>query len=168
MPESLSALIARHAGPGEIVWIGVRPARRAPVVALRAVQITPAGLVGDRRERPGVRAVTLVQAEHLPVVRALARAPAAGFAELRRNIAVAGLNLMALRGAEIAIGAVRLRITGPCAPCSRMEEALGPGGYTALRGHGGVTAKVVSPGRVALGDPVRPCAGISGAAVGER
>lgn len=139
-----------------MVWIGTRPARRAPMTIVEAAEIADAGLIGDRSRKPGPRAVTLIQAEHLPVIRSLARAPAAGFADLRRNIAVAGLPLAGLRGRQITIGSAVLEVTGPCAPCSRMEEALGPGGYAAVRGHGGVTALVISPGRVTLGAVVTP------------
>jgi len=155
MTETLAQLIARHAGAGRVAWIGLRPARRAPMRAVERVAIGAEGLDGDRA-RAGKRAVTLIQAEHLPAIRALARAPGAGFADLRRNLAVEGINLIGLKGREIAVGEAVLRVTGVCAPCSRMEAALGPGGYSAMRGHGGVTAEVIAGGAAKLGDAVRP------------
>jgi MOSC domain-containing protein YiiM len=75
---------------------------------------------------------------------------------LRRNLVVSGLNLSALRGKTLCIGAAMLRLTGPCAPCSRMERVLGHGGYTAMRGHGGWCAEVARPGAICIGDVVLP------------
>ena len=75
-----------------------------------------------------------------------------------RNLVVSGVNLAALRGGEVRLGEVVLRINGPCAPCSRMEETLGQGGYSAVRHHGGWCASVVTPGEIALGDAVAPVA----------
>jgi MOSC domain-containing protein YiiM len=154
--ETLQALLGRFARPGTVRWIGVRPERRAPVRAVERAEVRPAGLEGDRHARLGKRAVTLVQWEHLDVIAALAGLDAVGPEALRRNVAVAGVNLLGLRKATFRIGTAVLRGTGLCAPCSRMEEALGAGGFNAVRGHGGITAEVVRPGAVALGDAVLP------------
>ena len=153
----LAELMGRFAQPGRVAWIGVRPERRAEIRVLEAVEVGLTGLAGDHRATPGKRAVTLIQAEHLPVIAALSGVSPVSPALLRRNLTVSGVNLLGLRGRVVAIGAdVRLRITGPCAPCSRMEAALGHGGYAAMRGHGGMTAEVLAAGRCAVGDPVLP------------
>jgi len=101
---------------------------------------------------PGKRQVTLIQAEHLPVIAALAGLDAVTPEELRRNIVVRGLPLLALKDARFQIGEVILEGTGECHPCSRMEETFGPGGYNAVRGHGGITARVVRGGLIRVGD----------------
>ena len=116
--------------------------------------------LGDRLGRRGeaelsTRQVTLIQAEHLPVIAQLARVEAVDPLALRRNLVVSGINLLALKNAKLRIGdAVLLEVVGPCAPCSRMEEAVGPGGYAAMRGHGGMTARVLEGGPLAVGDAV--------------
>ena len=75
---------------------------------------------------------------------------------LRRNIVVSGINLQALKQRNFKIGSAIFYGTGNCAPCSRMEEALGTGGYNAMRGHGGITAYVVQAGKISVGDSVVP------------
>lgn len=153
--EPLAQLIARHARVGHLDWIGLRPARLGDMAVVDGATIETAGLTGDHA-RPGKRAVTLIQAEHLPVIAAFAGRPIVEPHVLRRNLVVSRINLAALRGRAVRVGTAELRITGPCAPCSRMEAALGPGGYTAMRQHGGWCAEVIRPGRVAIGDAVVP------------
>lgn len=115
-----------------------------------------AGLVGDRYGGgSGSRAITLTQAEHLPLVAALMGLDDLDPALLRRNLVVSGVNLLALKGQRFQVGEAMLEGTGPCHPCSRMEEALGPGGLNAMRGHGGLTARIIQGGVIRIGDPVR-------------
>lgn len=161
LPTGLAAMLARVAQAGRVVWIGVRPSRLAPVVPVEAVEVSAAGLAGDHG-REGPRAVTLVQGEHLAAVGSyLGRGPVAPEV-LRRNVVVAGINLAALKDRPLRLGGAVVVIRGVCAPCSRMEAALGPGGYAALRGHGGWCAEVLAPGPLAVGDGVVPADGMAG------
>lgn len=153
--EDLKDLVARTARPGALVWIGLRPARREAMVSIGAAEIAESGLVGDHG-RPGKRAVTLMQAEHLVAIGSYLGKEAVLPEDLRRNLVVSGLNLLGLRGRRVQIGTAAIEIAGPCAPCSRMEETFGHGGYAAVRGHGGMTAQVVTSGQIALGDAVVP------------
>lgn len=154
--QNIKDLFSVFPHPGRVVWIGIRPERRGPVSVVDNVEaLADAGLVGDHYSgQNGTRHVTLIQAEHLPVVAALTNRAELDPALLRRNIVVSGLNLLALKDQIIQIGTVRLEITGQCHPCSKMETALGPGGYNAMRGHGGMTARVIQSGTIRLGDAV--------------
>ena len=153
--ETLAALTSRFPHHGRVEWIGARPARDAALLRPERAEVKLTGLVGDRYAgRSGKRAVTLVQAEHLPVIARFCGLDTLDPAILRRNIVVSGLNLLALRGVRFRLGTALLEGTGPCAPCSKMERALGPGAYNALRGHGGLTARVLDIGYVTVGDAV--------------
>lgn len=114
------------------------------------------GLLADRYRgsAESKRQVTLIQAEHLQVIGALLNRGPIDPALLRRNLLIGGINLLALQRVRFRVGNVLLEGTGQCHPCSRMESALGPGGYNAMRGHGGITAKVLEPGLISVGDAV--------------
>ncbi|WP_170361493.1 MOSC domain-containing protein [Ruegeria arenilitoris] len=153
--SNLAELIAGWAKPGCVDWIGLRPERCKEMRAVDNIMISADGLEGDRG-RAGKRAVTLIQQEHLAAIGSyLGQGPIAADI-LRRNLVVSGINLAALKGREVQVGEAILRFTVICAPCSRMEEALGKGGYSAVRGHGGWCAEVIRFGRVRLGDLVQP------------
>jgi MOSC domain-containing protein YiiM len=158
--STIAQLLATLPQVGQLEWVGLRPARRAELLAVPEAEVlTDSRLAGDHASpKPGgKRQLTLIQHEHLAAVAGflgLAEPVAPG--RLRRNLVVSGLNLLALKGQQIQIGdEVVLDITGECHPCSRMEEELGPGGYNAMRGHGGLTAHIAQGGTIRVGDAVR-------------
>jgi MOSC domain-containing protein YiiM len=145
---------------GRVEWIGIRPARGEAMEPLDSVTITPGkGLEGDRFKgrETSKRQVTLIQKEHLLAIASCLQKEPIAPEVFRRNIVVSGLNLLALKGKRFRIGGVTLEYTGLCHPCSKMETALGPGGYNAMRGHGGITTRVVAGGDIALGNEVQAC-----------
>ena len=139
---------------GVIEWIGVRPARRAALKQVKQIVAeTDLGLAGDHyKNRGGKRQVTLIQAEHLSAVASMLGIDNVEPETVRRNIVVRGINLLALKDKQFAVGEATLAYTGLCHPCSLMETVLGPGGYNAMRGHGGITARVVAGGLIKMGD----------------
>lgn len=169
-PTTLRSLCANFPDHGRLDAIYLRPERRVDVVSADvATALVARGLEGDRsaertpsKPEGSKRQVTLIQAEHLPAVAAFLKQASVNPALLRRNLVISGLNLLAAKSLfkdqplYLRLGAeVVLEITGPCEPCSRMEEVLGPGGYNAMRGHGGMTARVLQGGSFSVGDPVR-------------
>lgn len=142
---------------GKVEWVSVRPERRGEVVEKEeVVAVEDTGLFGDHySNKGGKRQVTLIQAEHLAAVAYMLGQEQLDPALTRRNIVVSGVNLLAFADQQFQIGEAVLEMTGPCQPCSLMEENLGEGGYNAMRGHGGITCKVVKGGKIKVGDSVR-------------
>jgi MOSC domain-containing protein YiiM len=142
---------------GRLEWIGIASQRREmPNVVEEAVLNTGTGIEGEHHATGGDsdRQVTLIQAEHLPAIAVLTGREDVSPQLLRRNLVVSGINLTALKDRKFHIGDALLEGTGPCAPCSLMEENLGPGGYNSMRGHGGICARVLEGGIIHVGDAV--------------
>jgi len=165
--NSLRNLTRQFTKPGKLEAIYLRPARDMSCVSVQqAIAISKRGLEGDRASQRvstkplgSNRQVTLIQAEHIAVIASLIGKPV-DTALLRRNLLVSGINLLAAKSLFkdqpliIKIGEVVLEVTGPCEPCSKMEKLLGLGGYNAMRGHGGVTARVITGGVFNVEDAV--------------
>lgn len=160
MPLDSASLLAQlfdaPVHPGIVRWIGLRPGRREPLQAVESAMLTPdGGLIGDRYGKPGGRRqVTLIAVEDIAAIARFLRRERVTPEDLRRNIVLEGINPTAMKGRRLSIGAAVLEATGECHPCSRMEETFGPGGYNAVRGRGGITARVLTGGVIRIGDSV--------------
>ena len=159
--KSIHELRASRHLQGRLDLIVVRAASRAPARIVPATRaIAGIGLEDDRLGQRGetelsTRQVTLIQHEHLDVIARLARVPHVDPIGLRRNLVVSGINVLALKNLKIRVGEALIEIVGPCHPCSRMEETIGEGGYAAMRGHGGMTARILETGWVRSCDTIR-------------
>jgi MOSC domain-containing protein YiiM len=154
--SSLAKLLDAPVRPGRVAWLCLRPERRGPIDVLQTVQLEAGrGVTGDRYSRKdGNRQVTLIGSENLAAISAFLGTGLVDPGVFRRNIVVEGLNLLALKERRFRIGEVILETSGECHPCSRMEEVLGIGGYNAMRGQGGITARVLRGGEIKVGDAV--------------
>ncbi len=153
----IGKLIGTLPQEGMVTWIGIRPERRSPIVSLPEVDaIANRGLVGDHYQgtATSTRQVTLLQAEHLEAVASFLGMASIDPALVRRNLVISGINLLALKDKSFYVGDALLQTTGLCHPCSRMEEVLGVGGYNAMRGHGGIMARIVKSGTIRIHDKV--------------
>lgn len=141
---------------GQITWLGVRPKRKGAIIPVKEINITlNDGIVGDHyKGKNKKRQVTLIQKEHLEEVALVLGQGSIDPNQTRRNIVVSGIDLLTFRGRRFKVGGAVLEYTGDCFPCKQMEENLGPGGLQAMEGKGGITARVLTSGRVRLEERV--------------
>ena len=158
--QTLAELMHILPQQGRLAWIGIRPARGEPMLERESAElVADRGLDGDRfatraGRSGGRRQVTLIQAEHVQAVASVMQLQQLHPRDLRRNLMVSGLNLLALKGRQFLVGETVFEYTTLCHPCSKMERLLGPGGYNAMRGHGGICARVLEGGTINVGDRI--------------
>lgn len=157
--ESVKTLLEILPQVGRLEWIGLRSERLGEIAIVNeATVVAERGIAGDHKVKGRAgskRQVTLIQQEHLVAVAGMLHRDQVLPELVRRNLVISGINLLALKGKQFRIGDVVLEFSGPCEPCSRMEWVLGAGGYNAMRGHGGITAKVLGGGTIRIGDAVQ-------------
>jgi len=149
---------SENAPLGSVQWIGLRPARREPLMAVQQVQaLADLGLEGDHRasKTPGsARQVSFISQEQISTIAQLTGKGQIDPALLRRNIVIAGVNINILRHQHFRIGEAEFLGTAACHPCSRMNEVLGENGAAAMYGHGGLCAKILKSGLISVGDKI--------------
>jgi MOSC domain-containing protein YiiM len=67
-------------------------------------------------------------------------------AVLRRNVITRGVELNALVGAEFDVQGIRFLGTEECKPCYWMDLAFHPGAESAMKGRGGLRARILTDG----------------------
>lgn len=70
----------------------------------------------------------------------------------RRNLVIAGLKVNQLEGKEFRIGTAVFRYDKPRPPCAYLDKIAGKGMCRALGTNSGVCIRVVTGGRLAVGD----------------
>src|ERR687898_488023 len=75
--------------------------------------------------------------------------------EHRRNVVTRGINLKTLRGgARFRVGEVVFEYRGPRSVCRYIERLTEPGMTQALKGRGGICARVIETGTVRVADEI--------------
>ena len=148
------------AGSVEGIYIAPRGGARAERVGeVRALE--GRGLEGDRySEGTGhwsrfgrACEVTLVEAEELEAMEGEAGVRATN-GEHRRNVVIRGLDLDDLRRKRFRIGEAVFEYQKPCSICRHVERLTEPGMTEALKGRGGICARVVEGRKIREGDPI--------------
>ena len=148
---------------GTVVSIHIAPMARAPMQSVAEVKaITGQGLEGDRycnrmgtfSGEPGTgREITLIEIE---AIEALGRdyqvELEAGLT--RRNLVTRGVPLNHLVNRQFKVGAVTLRGTRLCEPCSHMEKLTRPGVVRGLVHRGGLRADIIVGGVIHVDDTI--------------
>jgi len=150
--------LRREIAPGKLEWIGLRTERRGEIkIVEHAEALVGLGLDGDHRclKTPGsARQVTIISREYIHQIE---RQLGKDFIDpilLRRNLVISGMNMNLLRFQRLQIGEAIFETSALCDPCSRMDENLGKGGAAAMFGYGGLCAKIIQGGQIAVGDSV--------------
>lgn len=150
--------LRREIAPGKLEWIGLRTERRGEINIVERVQAKVGlGLDGDHRclkTLGSARQVTIISREYIHQVAQQLGMNFIDPALLRRNLVVSGMNLNLLRFQRLKIGEAIFETSALCDPCSRMDENLGKGGAAAMFGYGGLCAKIIQAGWIAVGDEV--------------
>ncbi len=140
--------------PPVVTGLHVAPGRRLPMRSVTAVTAeTGKGLVGDRYHGARHRHVTIQSASLLEeAAQVLGRpVPPEG---TRRNVTISGGTVPTAPGTRGRVGEVEIEVVRVAAPCTLLDDELGPGARGALRRRAGTCFRVISGGTIEVGDVV--------------
>jgi len=124
---------------------GIQPVDTVECVAGR-------GLVGDRyfdHKENFKGQITFFDWAVYEMIRRDFKRPNLDPSVFRRNVLTSGIDLNALVGERFTLQGVEFEGSEECAPCFWMDEAVAPGVEAALKGRGGLRARILSGGVLA-------------------
>jgi MOSC domain-containing protein YiiM len=134
-----------------------------PKRPIASAAVTAEGVEGDRQRHTDIhggpeRAVCLFSLERIAALRGEGHPIAPG--TTGENLTLAGLDWDAVRpGRRLQAGTLRLEVTAYAEPCVTIRDSFRDGAVSCIAqarhpGWSRVYARVLEPGRVAVGDPV--------------
>jgi MOSC domain-containing protein YiiM len=134
--------------------IHIAPASRLPMRAVEYVQVEAGlGIVGDRYHGTKHRHVTVQSQTALDAATEDLGSPVEP-GGTRRNITISHGDVPTSPGERLRIGDVDLEVVRAAAPCKLLDDVIGNGARTALRGRAGSVFRALSSGSIAVGGPV--------------
>lgn len=149
---------------GMVEEIYLAPAGSAAMEQVAEIKtVEGCGIAGDRYcEGTGywtgldyVCEITLIPAEHLDYIEH-EHGLRVKNGEHRRNIVTRGIDLDSMCGKRFRIGEAVLEYDRPRPPCRHVQDLTEPGMTHALKGRGGICARVVKAGTIRVTDAIEP------------
>jgi MOSC domain-containing protein YiiM len=138
---------------GTVEQIAISPEETVLPGAVPAVEVRAEGVVGDRHGEAGD--ITLIEAEALEAFTAETGIELT-HEESRRQVLTRGVRLNDLVGKRFTVGDVEVVGRALCEPCNHLQSLTRPGVLRGMVHRAGLNADIVTPGRIAVGDEVRP------------
>jgi MOSC domain-containing protein YiiM len=144
---------------GRVTHLFIAPQRGAPMMRKRAVEaVADTGLAGDRyldvRHRGGPdNQVTLIELENIHEFTAMTGLVLTPDMP-RRNVVTEGVRLNDLCGKRFAVGAAVFEGIELCEPCRVFARRTHREVLPFFKARGGLRARIVSGGRIQVGDRV--------------
>ena len=132
-----------------------KPADEHPIIAVPEIEcVAGRGIRGDRffDYKPDYKGqITFFAAEIYDELCGVFQVIDRELSAFRRNVITRGVDLNTLIGKHFTVQGVTFEGTAECSPCYWMDQAFAPGTEAALKGRGGLRAKILTDGWLRIG-----------------
>ncbi len=127
-----------------------QPAGKAPAIEVTEAELVAGkGIVGDRffGYKENYRGqITFFSSEIFARLQSELEVSSHGPETLRRNVITEGIDLNTLIGQEFTLQGIRFEGVSECSPCDWLDKVFAAGTEAALKGHGGLRARILTSG----------------------